>query len=55
MKTPRESLLDRLHAARRLLIWRSVERAGIAAVVALLATALLVYLLAALLFPERFS
>ena len=50
MNTPRESLLDRLHAARRLLVWRSVERAGIAAVVALLVTALLA-LAAGLILP----
>ena len=41
MKTPRESLLERLHTARRHLLWRSVERAGIATVVALLVTAFL--------------
>ena len=50
MNNPRESLLHRLHAARRLLIWRSVERTGIAVVVALLVTALLA-LAAGLLLP----
>ncbi|MGH7682190.1 MAG: hypothetical protein ACRENN_09420, partial [Candidatus Eiseniibacteriota bacterium] len=33
-------LLERLHAARRLLLWRSIERAGLLAVVGILAVAI---------------
>jgi hypothetical protein len=42
MTSGRGSLLERLRAARRLLVWRSIERAGLRAVVGTLAVAIVV-------------
>ena len=50
MKPAYEALLGRLKSARRILLWRAIERAGLAAVVGLLAIAL-VALVVALLAP----
>ncbi len=46
MTGAREALLTRIRAARRLLLWRSIERAGLAAVVGILAIAVVALIVA---------
>ena len=46
MTSGRGSLLERLRAARRLLVWRSIERAGLLAVVGILAVAIVALVVA---------
>ncbi len=46
MTSGRGSLLERLRAARRLLVWRAIERAGLLAVVGILAVAIIALVVA---------